>query len=130
MFIYRVENSKGDGPFNGCFDNPHLSDQAAFSVFERLWFKSRENAPQTHPDARSDGIKVSRNDKFACETLQDLVYWFDVNVHQILIQSNFFIAMYEVPYSGIKIGKSRQVAYNKRYAKRVKKLHISELKLC
>jgi hypothetical protein len=117
MFVYRVENKDGTGPY----------DAGAFCPYERCSYKTKSGKyVDRHPSPQEDGIKGRTPDHYyGFQNIMQLDVWFRrlPSGLESLREKNFHIAVYHCPRQHVLIGK-KQVAFKLEFATRLRVLPL------
>ncbi len=109
MIIYRVEDEKGGGPYNG--------ERGSMDL---LWSIRSSRTYQPGPLDDIPDFKHNRNYRFGFSSMKQLEGWFDPRFFGALAGHGFYIALYDVPESGAKCG-GHQCAFNSTLAKLIER---------
>lgn len=123
MIVYRLEY-KGIGPFNAAdqIDLDALNDHIYEIEKECNWKKYPTMLEDFNKPYRE---KYHKNYITACISFDQLVYWFDLNLLDILCEKGFYIAEYEVQEKNLIIGYSKtQVFFDKKRSVLISKKNV------
>jgi len=96
MIVYRIENKKGRGPYDGARD-------------WSLW-QTRDHVEPTHPGPKDDGIDFESGvDYCGFSSFKKLRDWFESEELVRLRRLGFRVRRISVPRSKIKVGKKQVV---------------------
>ena len=116
MFIYRVENSEGVGPF---------SKAALLRVKHKIFRRS-----SGFPNPINDGIAFKKGLHYCgCKSEWQLRRWFDKRSREIMFKSqkgDLFFTIYEVDPAYVIHGK-KQIVFEKHKAKQLVKLPLNRI---
>lgn len=92
MLIYRVENSKGKGPFS------------AFG-----WRANDRHIGIKYPEPSEEKLAISQHDYLGCATLRLIRHWFVKKERIALSKQGFSLTIYKCHKKRVKIGKYQLV---------------------
>jgi len=109
MLVYRLENTKGHGPFN---------TGQLYEFVDMLFHQDKDRYPSTYlAFLRIEQDDVG-NKPHGCKSLRELLYWFPAKVIRQMRGRGFGVAVYEVDRQHIIFGKF-QLVFDPDHAKRI-----------
>ena len=119
MYVYRVEDTKGIGPYVYGLADTHFSHHNNSFTHPTPMKEKRVRTPEIfkriHP----------KNHRYAFRSLQAYHNWFNEADRQVLQQYNYRLVKYKVPIDYVNI-MSKQVQFYYKKAVRLETLPISE----
>lgn len=131
MKIYRVENSNKSGPFQGSSRAWRIAEDE--NRFLDLALTSYKNGGKDHPLPSKDFDTKITDIPFVyvcgCDSMKALKHWFFGKMINILGNNHFFIAVYEIDPSYVKMSNSgKQIMFNQVEAMLIEKLSVLRLR--
>jgi len=119
MYVWRIENPEGQGPWTG--------GGMGYMGFD-VRYKGRAQDPSRHPNPRHDGLKLTKAHVCGASTLAGIRLWFNTKAQRTVLQScGYRLRRYKVDPKTTQRGHF-QTIFIKRTATLVEQRDLVSLK--